>query len=418
MKLLTKLVLLLLIICQSLGHGQEIIDGGTKTELKLPSGNRAWVYLPSKSNSELVPCVLIAPAGSGLYHGMDLASGDSAEHIPYLKAGFAVVAYDLSGSLEKFKVKETAVLQFIKSRGGVLDAAAALKLATQSFPSINGNQVYVAGHSSAAVVALAIARTSPTIKGCIAYCPPVKVRQKLEGKLAEFRNSIPVIEDFFDSYCPSESRGSYHCPVMFFSCRDDRGSANSSFVRALANRLKEKGEKIVQVEVPTGGHYQSMIESGIPKGIEFIRAIEAGGTLPEDSFPVEEVVEEPVTPSEKVETSAETEVSPAQDVAERTVLIIALLLGFVALVWSIGCFCILFDAFTNSVGWGISCLFVPFVHPLYMICHLKRPLNRFGAKLVFFSLFFCVALFVVGICLSVDLESLKAVWQENRESSK
>ena len=76
-------------------HGMGIV----KYEIALPTGkptNHLWIYLPEKPKGKL-PLILIAPAGSPLFHGMALAQDDEYEHIPYARAGFAVVAYELDG---------------------------------------------------------------------------------------------------------------------------------------------------------------------------------------------------------------------------------------------------------------------------------------------------------------------------------
>ena len=61
-------------------------------------GGYMYLYLPPGEHApKSLPCVLIAPAGSTLLAGMGLGEGDEPEHIPYVKAGCAVLSYELDG---------------------------------------------------------------------------------------------------------------------------------------------------------------------------------------------------------------------------------------------------------------------------------------------------------------------------------
>jgi hypothetical protein len=41
--------------------------------------------------------------------------------------------------------------------------------------------------------------------------------------------------------------------------------------RVFRRALRAAGKDVTFAEVPTGGHYDAMIESGIPKGIEWLK---------------------------------------------------------------------------------------------------------------------------------------------------
>ncbi len=90
-----------------------------------------WLYLPEGDHAPgSLPCVLIAPAGTSLLTGIGLADGDRAEHLPWVRAGFAVMAYDLDGHRPednngaKF---EEAVDGFFRARAGLVNAHIALE---------------------------------------------------------------------------------------------------------------------------------------------------------------------------------------------------------------------------------------------------------------------------------------------------
>src|SRR5579871_2614816 len=80
---------------------QPLAPGVSFTEVMLPRPKpaRLWIYLPSPPPAGKLPCVVIAPSGSALFSGMKLQDGDRAEHLPYVRAGFAVIAYDIDGPI-------------------------------------------------------------------------------------------------------------------------------------------------------------------------------------------------------------------------------------------------------------------------------------------------------------------------------
>ena len=126
----------------------------------IPAGARAqrvWIYLPSPAKAGPLPVVLIAPAGSRMFHGMALAKGDQPEHLPWAKAGFAVVAYDLSGQINDSMTEaqfKNAARQFTDSKFGIADAHNALTYALSAMPQLDARHVIAVGHSSAATIAL------------------------------------------------------------------------------------------------------------------------------------------------------------------------------------------------------------------------------------------------------------------------
>ncbi len=57
---------------------------------------------------------------------------------------------------------------------------------------------------------------------------------------------------------------------MIFHAADD-SNAPIAESRAFVKRMQAKQKDVTLVEVATGDHYDSMIDEGIPKGIEFIK---------------------------------------------------------------------------------------------------------------------------------------------------
>jgi dienelactone hydrolase len=171
------------------------------------------------------------------------------EHIPYVKAGFAVVAYGLSGPWPK-EITEASVRKsiqdFIQSQGGVNDAVEALKLAKSKHAVIDTGRAFVAGHSSAGVLALNLAQKSSLFKGCIAYAAPADLEKRYGAKaMDEIETSVKG----FKSFVPHDMIVDY------------------------VSAIKEKGKIVKSVEALSGGHYDPMIKEGIPQAIEWMQGL-------------------------------------------------------------------------------------------------------------------------------------------------
>ena len=257
-------------------RAQEIPETVTRTvHTVADTGQKVWVYLPKESKSESLPCVLIAPAGSALFHGMALADGDIAEHVPYAEAGFAVIAYELSGlapTVETDEAYAATISAFVKSDGGIKNAVTALRLAAAKHPSIDTKRVYVAGHSSAGTIALTIAQKTATVKGCIVYAPVIDLANGItQDVITEADGWRCRLGDYVRNNSPLLHMGKIKCPLFLFNAKDDE--------KALVDEIQQYAEKFksktfTHIEVESGGHYKSMIREGIPKGIEWLKKME------------------------------------------------------------------------------------------------------------------------------------------------
>lgn len=271
---------------QSLALAADLPEDVLRREFTLPStGNKVWIYLPSNYQGKKLPCVLIAPAGSRLYHGMGLGESSSPEHIPYVKAGFAVVAYELSGQLADDSDDETekAIRDFVNSKGGVLDAAAALRFAASRVSVIDTNRIYAAGHSSAATTALALAHSSESIKGVAVYAPPLDPHTHLAPAMDDLIEYNEEFESFLDGYSPLKNAAIIKCPVLLFHAEDDE-LIDGATVNTYARSLISAGNQVAVIRTKSGGHYLPMIKEGIDLGIEWFRRIDSGAPL-DDMIP-------------------------------------------------------------------------------------------------------------------------------------
>lgn len=234
-----------------------------------------WIYLPEKISGKL-PCVLIAAAGGRSFHGILLGRGDQPEHLPYARAGFAVIAYETPGTLPpepKAADIVAAAKVFRGAQAGVANARAALDYALSQVPQLDAGRIYAAGHSSAATLALLVAQRDARIKGCIAYAPVCDVEAHLNPKLiALVSRRMPDFGAFIRQYSPLNGTKSLQCPVFLFHAADDE-IITVREIDAFVQKLLPTNRRIHLMRVPSGGHYRPMIREGIPRAIEWLESL-------------------------------------------------------------------------------------------------------------------------------------------------
>ena len=236
---------------------------------------RLWIYLPSRRRKSM-PCILIAPAGSRMFHGMGLAKGDEPEHLPYVRQGYVVVAYELEGPLPEHPSDAdvvSAVRQFKNADGGLVDAKLALDYIAAKLKFVNKNQIYAVGHSSAATAALLVAAHDSRIKACVAYAPVCDVEARIGDKVINVLTpSTPDFRNFIQMISPIMFTSALKCPTLIFHADDDSTVSledDTLFVKA----LKRTNHNVTFLRVPTGNHYDSMIQQGIPNGIAWLNRL-------------------------------------------------------------------------------------------------------------------------------------------------
>ncbi|WP_422928150.1 prolyl oligopeptidase family serine peptidase [Singulisphaera sp. PoT] len=268
-------------VLPELGSGIEIEPGIQLHEVHLPGGTqpghsgKIWAYLPSGEHApRSLPCVMITGAGSNLLTGMELGDGDRPEHLPYVRAGFAVVAYELDGMLRDRENINEAELgacmnKFLAARAGLVNAHVAIEFALSKVPQIDPERIYTAGHSSAGTMSLLFAENEPRLKGCIAFAAPVDLEARFGPEAVQEFKQVGF-GDLAIKYSPKYGEAKLQCPVYLFHARDDSNVPVSQSEDCM-RRLEQLGKTVVLDIVETGNHYDSMIAEGIPRAIAWLR---------------------------------------------------------------------------------------------------------------------------------------------------
>ena len=253
------------------------IDGVAWHEVDLPGGDGTrtlWIYTPATKLAK-VPCILIAPSGSNCFEGKPLTDGTHREHVPYANAGYLVVAYSLDGAQDaggNGYQEITSIKAFRNAQSGLDDEKAALDYAEAIYPNIDRTRIYAVGHSSAGTMAILAATRDPRIRGCIAYAPRCDVRAEMDKpSLDTLSRRVPGFSKFVTQCSPIESATNLHCPAFLFHADDDASVPKSDLDNYL-KIVRPTNSHITYVHVPTGGHSQSMIEVGIPDGLNWLKS--------------------------------------------------------------------------------------------------------------------------------------------------
>ena len=252
-----------------------IAPGVVRRRTMVPSAGgpiRLWIYTPEKPTGKKLPCVFVAPAGTPLIWGMDLGSGDMPEHLPYVKAGFAVIAYEIAGAVASPRTSAppaASVKAFLAANGGVENARSAMDYAEKFLPELDRTRFFVAGHSSAATLALQVAQHEPRVRACAAYAPVTD----LEGRVGPDIRLLDLLGGFSQyvrDYSPLVQAQRLGVPALIFHAKDDsnvRCADSQRFVELVQRTNPKVSLKLAE----SGGHYDAMISEGIPAGIAFFR---------------------------------------------------------------------------------------------------------------------------------------------------
>ncbi|MCI0360584.1 MAG: prolyl oligopeptidase family serine peptidase [Planctomycetaceae bacterium] len=237
-------------------------------------GGYMYLYLPPGEHAaKSLPCILIAPAGSTLLAGMDLAEEDEPEHTPFVKAGCAVLSYELDGPCyddSDLDLMREAYDEFKEARAGLVNARNALDYVLAKVPEVDPARIYAAGHSSAATHALLVAAHEPRLAGVMAYAPATDLPKRMGWTLALYRYTLPGLVDFVTQSSPSTHAAALKRPVFLFHAEDDSNCPIAD-TRAFADKLKQQGADVKFVTAASGDHYDSMINEGIPAAIQWLR---------------------------------------------------------------------------------------------------------------------------------------------------
>src|SRR5262249_32872555 len=80
---------------------------------------------------------------------------------------------------------------------------------------------------------------------------------------------------FIDRTSPINGASRLRCPLFLFHAQDDKNVPIAESV-AFVNEVRKTNPNVTFVQAQRGGHYNSMIQEGIPKAIQWLKALPQG----------------------------------------------------------------------------------------------------------------------------------------------
>jgi dienelactone hydrolase len=260
--------------------GVDVVDVDLEVSGSRPGHyGRLRIYTPYGSHAPgSLPCVLIAPAGTNMISGTHLGDDpDHPERVPYVEAGFAVVAFELDGEYESEEPTNVELIatyrEYAAARAGLVNARNALEYVLAKMPEVDPERIYVAGHSSAGTLSLLFAAHEPRLRGCVAFAPVTDLEKSFGEEAEMFARVLPGGENFLVKASPITHASSLKCPVFLFHADDDT-VVYPSQTYALSNKLQGMGADVDVSRVPYGNHYDAMIDEGIPRAIAWLQRLQ------------------------------------------------------------------------------------------------------------------------------------------------
>lgn len=260
----------------SLGPWTPLTEGVRFQEVLLGHRRRLWIYLPADKDGDGLPCVVIAAAGSRMFHGLNLVEGDKPEHLPYADSGFAVVAYSIDGWLDGDLASLTwdqtfaATGQFLNANGGIDNARIAMDFAIERL-RVDSSRLFAVGHSSAATLALQFAIAESRVRASVAYAPVTYLKERLGDEFLDALDSgVHGFKNWVEEHDPIANASSLKCPTLIFHARDD-SVIEFGNTEHFVDNVRKTNPDIEFVIAESGDHYDSMINEGIPAGMRFLQ---------------------------------------------------------------------------------------------------------------------------------------------------
>lgn len=234
-------------------------------------GGEMYVLLPPGNHQPgSLPCLLVAPAGTNLLTGAN--TGPFFEsHVPYLKAGFAIMDYELDGSPDYETREGDATRAFIDSQAGLVNSRNVIDFVLHRMPMVNSKQIFAVGHSSGGTHVLLLGEHDTRLAGVVAYAAVSDVPKRIPPIAAKMLGLVDKrIGNFLVQSSPLTHASRMNCPVLLCHAEDD-SNVPVSDSRAMHDQLVKAGKQSELFITRDGDHYSEMLDQCIPKGIQWMK---------------------------------------------------------------------------------------------------------------------------------------------------
>jgi hypothetical protein len=261
--------------------------------LRYDSGatNKLWLYLPDTGGRPMLdrslPLVLFAPSGTQGLNGAAPSEVDEAEHLPWVRAGFAVAAFESDGALPITKDGAAPSAQdylksihaFRETAGGLMNAVEALDAASKVLREADPDRVVLVGSGSGGTVALNVARAWHKLqwaRAVVVFSPILDVAGATDKLMLDALDSAqPGVAKFARESSPGLVPEQLKTPAFLFTSREPavsvtgEATSDAASLERYADQLRAAGQSPQLVVMPTGDPYTAMVRDGIDLAIEW-----------------------------------------------------------------------------------------------------------------------------------------------------
>jgi dipeptidyl aminopeptidase/acylaminoacyl peptidase len=162
---------------------------------------------------------------------------------------------------------------FVGSDAGVDNGKMAIDFVLEKLPMADPSRFIVWGHSSAASLALLLASKDNRVSKCIAMAPETDLNQRLGDIISQepaMADVLPNFKNYLVSGSPITYVSRLKCPVFLAHAKNDDNVPFES-AKKYVDALRKAGGKISFLELEKEGHYQPLLDTAIPKAIEWLK---------------------------------------------------------------------------------------------------------------------------------------------------
>ncbi|WP_310489482.1 hypothetical protein, partial [Chamaesiphon sp. VAR_69_metabat_338] len=245
-----------------------------------------FIYIPTHPAKSKIPCIFVAPSGTTPLYGQKLEPMRREEYIEYIKAGYAVMAYDVDGAIQDMsKANEEPLLrdpdkivtyrlkEHKASDGGVLNTKLAIDYAIARIPQIDPNAIYTGGTGSGGTIALMAAAADNRVKGAIVFNPVTDIPKKFPRLIENISKVVTRYPEAIERFSPYQNALKINKPLFIF--QDDISTMNSAEDTNSFIELVSKSNSAVtffHTPVPPDFRYTIQPPAGNKQSIEWLNS--------------------------------------------------------------------------------------------------------------------------------------------------
>ena len=177
------------------------------------------VFMPKGEHAAgSVPCVLMPPLHAGFLQGAVFVERSDRPYLAWVKAGFAVVAYETSQYTHLNRPRDFGLVikEYMNNHGGMDHTHNALEYTLRKVPQVDPERLFIVGRGLSSTLALVAAAGEPRIKACVAIDPIADLNARYARELKSMEQQRPCSTHFAYQLSPIRHVAELQCPVLLY----------------------------------------------------------------------------------------------------------------------------------------------------------------------------------------------------------